>query len=300
VAMKTTLATLILGMQSVLVFGQVQSFFRPSDTLNHKRRNAVFISEATLAATSLMALDQLWYSDYKRSSFQTVNDSGDWYGMDKLGHAFSTYQLGRYGYELLAWSGVKEKDRLLYGATLGFSYLLAIEIMDGYSSEWGFSWGDLAANALGTAIFVSQQLLWNEQRVSLKFSFQSSDFSASNPSILGQNFTENVFKDYNGQTYWLSCNLKSFFQDSFFPEWLNIAFGYGAEGMLNGTFQDPDLPVQNPYRQYYFSLDMDLTKIKTSSHFLSTLFSVINVIKIPSPTLEFTSRGTLKFHYLYF
>jgi hypothetical protein len=298
--MKKALITLVLGVQTVFIFGQSQSFFTPSDTLNIQRRNTVVITEAALAGTSLVALDQLWYADFDRSSFQTVNDFGDWYGMDKFGHIFSSYQIGRYGYELLEWSGVKEKDRLLYGATLGFTYLLAIEIMDGYSSEWGFSWGDIGANALGTALFVGQQLLWNEQRISMKFSFQSSGFSDLNPNLLGENFSESILKDYNGQTYWLSFNMKSFFKDSFFPKWFNVALGYGAEGMLNGSFQDPDLPVQSPYRQFYFSLDLDLTKIKTSSGFLKTLFSIFNAIKIPSPTLEFTDNGTLKFHYFYF
>jgi hypothetical protein len=260
----------------------------------------VIISEATLASVSLIALDRLWYSDFDRSSFKTVNDLGDWYGMDKLGHMYSSYQIGRYGYNLLAWSGVREKDRLLYGATLGFTFLTIVELMDAYSAEWGFSWADVAANALGTGIFVGQQLLWGEQRISLKFSFQTSEYAGLNPELLGTGFSEQLLKDYNGQTYWMSFNMRSFLPDSFFPGWFNIALGYGADGMLNGTFVDPDLPEQNPTRQYYLSFDIDLTKIKTKSHLLRTLFDVFNLIKIPSPTIELNSQGDLKAYFIYF
>jgi len=245
-------------------------------------------------------LDQLWYTDYERGSFKTVNDSGDWLGMDKLGHVFSSYQLGRYGYNLLNWSGVSERDRLIYGASLGFVFLTAVEVMDGFSEEWGFSWADTAANALGMGIFVGQELLWREQRIRLKFSFQTSEYASLNPDLLGNNFSERLFKDYNGQTYWLSINLKSFFRESFFPNWFNIALGYGAEGMIAPTFQLTDQAERSPERQFYFSFDIDLTRINTRSHLLKTLFDVFNVIKIPSPTLEWTSNGNFKVHAFYF
>ena len=45
---------------------------------------------------------------------------------------------------------------------------------------------------------------------------------------------QQVLKDYNGQTYWLSANIWSFNKESNFPRWLNVAFGYGADGMLYG------------------------------------------------------------------
>ena len=298
--MKGFFMFLFFGFISNISIGQQANFFKPSDTLNKTRRNAVIWSEVALGATSLIALDQLWYSDFERSSFQTINDNGDWYGMDKAGHVFSAYQLGRYGNNLLNWSGVQKRDQLLYGATLGFTFLTAVEIMDGFSSEWGFSWGDMAANALGTGVYVGQELLWAEQRISLKFSFHQTKYAEINPSQLGEGFTENIFKDYNGQTYWLSFNMHSFFKNSFFPKWLNVALGYGAEGMLNSSFSDPELTQQNPYRQFYLSLDIDLTRIKTNSHFLRTVFDVFNLIKVPAPTLELDGLGRLKFHYIYF
>ncbi|MEN8856851.1 MAG: hypothetical protein ABF260_02155 [Flavobacteriaceae bacterium] len=65
---------------------QKSSFWIKSDTLNKSRRNALIISETALAGTTLLALDQLWYSDYPRSNFQLVNDNNQWKQMDKVSH----------------------------------------------------------------------------------------------------------------------------------------------------------------------------------------------------------------------
>ena len=279
---------------------QYSSFWTKSDTLNKPRRNAVVISESILGAGALLALDRLWYADFPRSSFHFTNDNNQWKQMDKVGHIMTSYYVGKIGMELLDWSGVSEKDQLLYGATLGFSFLTAIEILDGFSSEWGASWGDIASNATGTGLLIGQELLWKEQRITMKYSFHQTSYAKLRPNTLGENFLQQTLKDYNGQTYWLSANIWSFNKEGAFPKWLNIAFGYGAEGMLYGENLPTNMFQQDPYRQFYLSLDVDLTKIKTKSKFLKSVFSVINFIKIPAPTLEFRTKGGIKFHYLYF
>lgn len=278
------------------------SFFKPSDTLHTKRRKSVIITEASLASLSIIGLNTLWYSDYKRSKFHTTNDNSEWFKMDKLGHSFTAYQLGRFGAQTLNWSGVSKKNQLIYGATLGFSFLTAVEILDGFSSEWGFSWGDFTANAAGTGLFIGQELLWDEQRLQLKYSFSQSPYANQNPNKLGNGLLEEILKDYNGQTYWLSANLQSFYKDSKIPKWLNLAVGYGVDGLLYGNenLQNVSFPNQKRTKQFYLSLDMDLTKIKTNSVFFKQFFNIINVIKIPFPTLQINSKGKLKGHLIYF
>ncbi|HLT54076.1 MAG TPA: hypothetical protein VKZ97_09300, partial [Flavobacteriaceae bacterium] len=127
-------------------------------------------------------------------------------------------------------------------------------------------------------------------------------YASLNPDKLGNGLTEEFLKDYNGQTYWLSFNLHSFFKDSTIPKWLNVAVGYGGDNMLSGENEHVNnlLITQNPTRQYYLSLDVDLKKIKTKSHFLQTVFSVLNVLKVPFPTVEFTDKKGIKFHGIYF
>jgi hypothetical protein len=279
------------------------SFFKPSDSLNIKRQNTVIISEAVLATGTLIALNQAWYAEYPKSDFHFINDNAEWLQMDKAGHVFSSYHLGRFGAEMLQWSGANKENQLLYGAGLGFAFLTAVEVLDGYSSEWGASLGDVVANASGTALYVSQELIWKEQRITPKFSFHTTKYAGYRPEVLGSSFTEQILKDYNGQTYWLSINLHSFAKGSKIPKWLNLALGYGADGMITGNKEDtPPILTSNPkrFRQFYLSLDVDLTKIKTKSHFLKTVFSVLNTVKIPAPTIEFVHLNDIKYHLIYF
>ncbi|MBQ0767953.1 MAG: DUF2279 domain-containing protein [Bizionia sp.] len=293
---------IVLHAFTVCSQSAVQTFLTPSDTLHSSRRNTVVITEASLGSLTLIGLNTLWYSDYKRSKLHTINDNNEWFQLDKMGHAFSGYQLGRLGAQTLQWSGVSKRNQLLYGGTLGFSFLTAVEVLDGFSEEWGFSWGDFIANIAGAGLFIGQELLWNQQRIALKYSFHQTKYAALNPNKLGNGLTEEFLKDYNGQTYWLSVNVHSFFKECKVPKWLNIAFGYGANGMLAGT-HDVQLSkgfYQKRYAQYYLSLDLDLSKIQTNSALLRTLFSVFNSIKVPLPTMEFNSENGLKFYPIYF
>ena len=279
------------------------SFLKPSDSLDKKRQNSIVIAESVLAAGALVGLNQLWYADYPQSNFHFTNDNSEWLQMDKLGHSFSSYHLGRFGSEMLQWSGASKKNQLIYGAGLGFAFLTAVEVLDGYSSEWGASTGDVIANASGTALYISQELLWKEQRITPKFSFHTTQFAAYRPDVLGRSLSEQILKDYNGQTYWLSTNLYSFSKGSKIPKWLNLAVGYGANGMVSGnTENNPQNSTQKVerFRQFYLSFDVDLTKIETKSHFLKTIFSVFNTIKIPAPTIEYSANEGLKGHWLYF
>ncbi|WP_441764078.1 DUF2279 domain-containing protein [Flavobacterium sp. W22_SRS_FK3] len=292
-----------MSFQSIEAQSKFESFLTPSDTLNKKRQNTVIITEAVLASATLIGLNQVWYADYPQSDFHFINDNNEWLQMDKIGHFYSAYHLGRFGAEALKWGRTSRKKQLIYGAGLGFVFLTAVEALDGYSAEWGASAGDIIANATGTALYVSQELIWEEQRITPKFSFHTTYYANRSPEKLGSSLSEQILKDYNGQTYWLSVNLHSFAKDSKIPKWLNLAFGYGADGMLTGNIEN-EIPFssQNPeiFRQFYLSFDIDLTKISTKSHFFKTIFSVFNSIKIPAPTFEYSTNKGIKGYVIYF
>ena len=302
---KTNIYLTVFLFTTSFLFAQntFDSFFKPSDSLNKKRLNTTIISETIIGTATLVGLNQLWYADYPKSDFHFINDNAEWLQMDKAGHVFSAYHLGSFGANALKWSGCDRKSQLLYGATLGLAFLTTVEVFDGYSSEWGASLGDVAANVSGTALFVSQELLWKEQRIVPKFSFHTTPYASARPNVLGSSVSEQILKDYNGQTYWLSANIHSFFKQSKLPKWLNVAVGYGAEGMITGNeglANTVFLPESERYRQFYLSFDVDLTKIKTKSNFIKTLFLVFNAIKIPAPAIEIKGDGGMQWHYLYF
>lgn len=303
--MKTSYSILLFLFSSSFVIAQnsLQLFLKPSDTLNKTRVKSVVISEAALGTITLVGLNQLWYSDYPRSNFHFINDNAEWLQMDKLGHVFSSYQLGSIGANTLKWGGVCRKNQLLYGASMGLVFMTTVEVFDGYSANWGASMGDVVANVSGTALYVSQELLWKEQRIIPKFSFHTTPYAYRRPNVLGSTIQEQVLKDYNGQTYWLSANLYSFTKLSAVPKWLNIAIGYGAEGMITGRDEFVNtifLPESERYRQFYLSMDVDLTKIRTKSHFVKTILTLFNTIKFPAPAFEIKGNGGSKMYLIYF
>lgn len=277
-----------------------------SDTLNKKRVYGVILGAAAVTVSTLLVLNEAWYKQYPKSKFHTFDDWNEWEGVDKFGHAYSSYYIGVLGYNSLRWSGVNERSSIAFGATWGFVYQTLFEVMDGYSSQWGFSWGDMAANTIGTGLFIGQQLAWGQQRITPKFSFHQTQYPQYRPNLLGENFAQQILKDYNGQTYWLSTNIHSFLnKGSKFPKWLAVSVGYGATGMTGGSSNpsvDKDgnpIPSFDRYSQFYFSLDIDLQRIKTKSRFANSVLAAFSLIKFPLPTLEFNTNGVV-FHPIYF
>ncbi|MES2763130.1 MAG: DUF2279 domain-containing protein [Bacteroidota bacterium] len=280
------------------------AFAQDSSSVFKKRKIGLGVFCVTMTSGSLIYLNQAWYQEYKTSNFHTFNDNAEWLQMDKVGHTVTNYQIGRIMMGAMDWAGYTKKKQILIGGLSGLVYMSAIEVMDGYSEGWGFSWGDVGANALGSGIAIGQKALWDEQRIQLKVSYLPSPYAKYRPELLGNSFATEMLKDYNGQTYWLSINPSSFMKkETKFPKWLNVAFGYGGNGMLgafynNVVVQDESGKVTSfeRYRQGYFSLDVDLTRIKTRSKVLKSIFYGLNIIKIPFPNLEL-SEGKLKFNY---
>ena len=141
---------------------------------NNKRKNILLISEGVAYTATLIGLNSLWYKDYPRSNFHFINDNGEWLQMDKMGHMTSSYYMGVAGIEAYRWAGMSEKQAIWYGGLSGSFFLTAVEILDGFSAEWGASSGDLLANTLGSALCVSQEIYWNEQKIQLKYSYSKS------------------------------------------------------------------------------------------------------------------------------
>jgi len=282
------------------------------DTLVDKarvRRNVGIVLgvEAGLYAASMTGLYFAWYADYPQSRFHFYNDNAEWLQMDKMGHGTTSYIVGSFGYELLRDAGLDETRSIWLGGTLGLAFLTTVEVFDGFSDGWGFSWGDMAANTLGCGLFVGQQFLWHEQRITLKYSFHTTEFPDYRPDLLGENFIQQTIKDYNGQTLWASFNIKSLFlnKESKFPAWLNFAFGYGATGMTGGfdnALEHNGIPI--PYydrqRQFFFSLDVDFTKIPTNNKVLKYTFKVLNIFKVPFPAIEYNTGNEWVWHWIYF
>ncbi len=277
-----------------------------SSDINKQRLAWLAGSKAVAITGSVIMLDQMWYRDFPRSSFHFEDDILHWKQLDKLGHITSAYNISNASYKMFRWAGLDNKRSALYGSITSTLFMTSIEVLDGFSKEWGFSVSDQAANMVGAGMFYSQQLTWESQKIKPRYSFTSSGIEKYRPELLGSNKIENMLKDYNGMTFWLSMNLNMFSQkNEFFPKWLNIAVGYGGDGML-GSLENPSkhkgqpLPELERYRQWYLAPDIDLTQINTESQLLQLIFDALDFVKIPAPAIEYNNKHGWIFHLVHF
>ncbi|QEC44255.1 DUF2279 domain-containing protein [Pseudobacter ginsenosidimutans] len=284
----------------------------PVRTVSQPRLWLVTGAHVGLWTGSFIALNKAWYEGYEKTHFHFFNDNKEWQQMDKAGHTWTAYQLSRVSTEAWHWTGLGRKKSAWLGAFSAVAYQSIIEIQDGYSAEWGFSWGDMAANAAGAAAYLAQDLAWNEQRIQIKLGYTAYDYSTQEMKnrrnqLFGKPLYERLLKDYNSQTYWVSFNINSFIPESRLPKWLNLAVGYNARGMLGGEENKWKGPDGNDYtypqlertRHFFLSPDIDLTRIRTNKKWLRSVLFVANMIKIPAPALELSNKGKFSAHVLY-
>jgi hypothetical protein len=215
--------------------------------------------------------------------------------MDKFGHAFTGYLITNELNRVHHWAAGKRQPWV--GALYAISYLSALEIMDGLSSGWGFSGSDMLANGVGVGLAFSQDHFFNRQVILPKFSFSRSSYAVVRPEILGNTYAEQLLKDYNGQTYWVSLPISTFLNLPKRLTWICISLGYGCDAKLVGSQNTWN--GFNARRQVYLSLDIDCSSLAPRHPKLNKVLTHLNLIKVPFPSLEFSSDKT-RFHWISF
>jgi hypothetical protein len=306
VYLSLVINTLIAGNFVLPTNTRLESQEDSLKSTNHKV-TALYIAEGTAYLGAMTGLYMYKYINQLQPHYRIKYIQNDWrVGMDGTHHILATYYIARLGYDVQHWAGLNEKRAVWISGLTGLACLTSQEIMDGFATDWSSSLNDEVTNVLGSALFISQQLAWHEQRIVPKWSYHSTSFPSYRPELLGDNFAERMIKDYNGQTFWLSANLNSFAaKDSRIPKWLNLSVGIGATGLTGpeiivdpGTRGDiiPDFTRQH---LFYIAPDIDLTRIRTRSATLKWIFEAIGFLKIPMPALEISGQG-VKFHPLFF
>lgn len=267
--------------------------------------------QTALWAGTFHGLNSAWYANYPRKPFHFFNDWPEWQQMDKLGHVWTTYQISRASASSWKWAGMTQKQAVWMGAVSGMAFQSIIEILDGFTEKWGFSNYDMLANATGAALFLLQSENGGSPTLTLKLSYMPVNYAPEwrnrATDLFGGSPMGRMLKDYNGQTYWLSLNLKKISRMDDIPTWLNLSIGYGASTMLGGRsnswLNSVGQTISAPLireRKLLLSLDIDLTKIPTRKKWLQTTLSLFNCLKIPAPAIEYGTSGRWKLHPLYY
>ena len=279
-----------------------RTFFQADTLPNKKRIWLVSGTQAYVEIGSFAALYPVWYAQNASSDFHFFNDFGNWGNVDKYGHAYSAYQLSKLSSDSYHWSGLSSKKSAAIGSVIGLGYQTTLEIFDGFSDGYGFSWGDMLFNSLGSGIYLTQQLIWSEQKFIPKFSYHSTKYAAFRPETLGANHAERFLKDYNGQTYWLSFSPNHLINSKFCPKWLCLSIGYGIDARIIGdqtSYISSNGITYHSQQQYYLSMDIDLKNLPIKNKKVKKVISAFNYLKIPAPTILF-QKNKVRFLPIYF
>tara|TARA_X000000950_G_scaffold34082_1_gene36622 strand:+ start:1837 stop:2745 length:909 start_codon:yes stop_codon:yes gene_type:complete len=266
-----------------------------------KKKN-IILNTTALGATSLSyyGLYNLWYKKYPQTSFHFFNDLEEWNYIDKAGHIYSSYQVARKSHLFLVKKDIENPVEKSCFYSLFF--MLGIEVLDGFSKEWGFSNYDLLSNFIGTGIFYFQEKKFKRQLLKLKFSSHLSPYAIYRPSLLGENVSQRIFKDYNGQTYWLTFDLNNKIQERLKVfKYLNFSLGYSIDGFVgarnNNILNCADCNEINRQSQLLLSIDLDLSEIKTKNRALQLLLNSFSIIKFPAPTIILQDHNEFRWFY---
>lgn len=263
------------------------------DSLNRNKKIIVNTGVMSVYAGSLIYLNQTWYKPYRTTHFHFFNDNTEWGGMDKIGHGFSAYYVSFYLEKIFKWASFQHTK--LYAAGITWLYLLNIELLDGFSTGWGFSLGDLTSNTVGCGLFFLSKDVCKDFFVP-KFSYYPDAYPSLNPVLLGNTEVEKIIKNYNAQTYWIS--ISPFYKWKKNMEWLCLSFGYGINGFIgarsntyvrNEMYYDYSCIPRE--KQLYLSIDIDLSRIPTKKKWVKKILTAINWLKIPAPAIEWRGNN---------
>ena len=292
---------------AVSFFLNTKPFFaKPLKDSNNTIKKVINIGVPSAAIISLVGINEVWYKNYARSDFHFFDDFKEWNGMDKVGHACTSYQLNKFSHTLFEKNNIK--NPLLKSSIYTFGYMLGVELLDGYSTEWGFSIYDVIGNGIGTFLYSFQESKLKSQPFKIKFSFTKTPYATCRPSLLGENRLQQIFKDYNGQTYWVTFNYNELWNKKIkLFDYVDFAVGYSIDGFTGGH-NNPEISSCNCVTsdcnnlkrtsQFIFSLDLNTSKIKNNHPILGKFLLPFDIIKIPFPA--FILNNSKNFRLIYF
>ncbi len=218
--------------------------------------------------------NNMWWKG-EPAKFHT-NWQKDWtyaLGSDKLGHFFFGSLVSTIYKNAFRWIGFTPQHSYLYAGLFTLSYQTFLEIRDGFSKQYGFSWGDFAANSFGAMYPYLQNNYPALENFNLKISYFPSNRFKNDSNAY-------IMDDYESTYHWLSIDIDKLLPPEwrkYFPSFINIAIGHSVNGLDN-------LPQAN--HEFYIGLDWDLTSIQTKSDFLNSLFEILGKYHLPAPTVK--------------
>ncbi|MBC8474206.1 MAG: DUF2279 domain-containing protein [Cryomorphaceae bacterium] len=285
----------------VIFFVISQNIFGQSDSLKVNKKR-VFIVGSSLAGAlggSYLYVQNSWWSE-KQEPFHFDDGADLTYALnvDKVGHFMGGLEAADVFSSSMKWAGMQEEQALWYGAAFGSGLQLAIEMKDAYAPYWGFSKWDLALGSAGSLFPVAQYYNDDLKAINFKFSYyKQSDIYWELDRKRGKEPNKYAWQDdYPNQTYWLSVDVNHFTETCCWPDWLNLAIGFGLDDTQYLNENNTKMGGNN---EWYIALDYDIPKMlkKWNSPTGKKVKHWLNYIHLPAPTIRISPK--LEFYPLF-
>lgn len=215
-----------------------------------------------------------WKGEQSRFHFNWRDDWRYALGADKVGHAVTPYigtDIYRQAFE---WTGMSHRASLWLAGGLVSAYTTYIEIRDGFSAEWGFSWGDFAANNIGIGWRVAEEYQPWMTNVRFKVSYWPS--KAFRSGAYGS-----IVDDYESTYHWASLNVDALLPETWrvwWPDFLNVAVGHSVKGIAayDGSGE----------HEFYLSVDLNAEGLPGNGAFWNWLKRTLNYYHFPAPAIR--------------
>lgn len=224
---------------------------------------------------------QWWWRDdfmYRQHEFRLANDGYFYnysYGVDKLGHLFTSYLFFHTTYDFLKWAHYDDNTAVLSAIAVPAAHALAIEFADGYS-KYAFNPSDLLFNSAGIVYGALQTQYPFLRNFNLKWSYIPTANGGSNDPDWGP------ASDYSGHIYWIAADVHNLLPEPakhYWPKFLNIAVGMGAK---NVSFGD----TGTKKHKFAVSLDWKMTEIPLTGDTWGVIKNLIDKIHFPAPGIK--------------
>ena len=253
------------------------SSLRASDTTHINPVKFGIVSGVTAGGFVVghVVLNNLWWKG-ERSDFH-FNFDEDWkyaLGSDKFGHAYFPYLATDIYEGAFVWSGMDSTTALWSAAGFTLFYQTYIEVRDGFSKQYGFSFGDFGADVLGAGYPIAQHYIPALRNFTFKISFDpSAEYKAGHYNA--------IIDDYESAYGWLSINVHNLLPESWqewYPKWINLAIGHSVKNIY--------LSPVNGYHEWYLALDWNLEGLPGDGWFWNVVKHYLNYYHLPSPAVR--------------
>ncbi|MDB4250948.1 YfiM family protein [Flavobacteriales bacterium] len=263
------------------------------DSTKIKKARVIVVSSSLVAVLggSYLYVENAWWSD-KQIPFHFDDGADLTYALnvDKLGHFMGGLEAADFFSSSIKWAGMNEKKSLWYGAAFGSGLQLVIEMKDAYAPYWGFSKWDLALGSAGSFWPVAQYYNPDLKAINFKFSYyKRSNIYWDLDKQRGKETNKFAWQDdYPNQTYWVTFDVNHFIETCCWPDWLNVAVGFGIDDTqyLNGGTK------AGGNNEWYIALDYDVPKLlkKWNSPTGKKVKHWLNYFHFPAPTIRISPK----------